>query len=89
MGDFMMWKRQVVLRWLRALTVMSFLGALLVYALWPWLLLPNRPDRPRTVVFYGFSILGEAMNTGIFPEFKKERQARTGQSGEFISSPHL
>ncbi len=38
-------------------------AALLLYALWPWLPSPaGRGARPRTVVFYGFSILGEAMN---------------------------
>ena len=47
---------------LRAGLLLMAGAALLLYALWPWLPLPGRPARPRTVVFYGFSILGEAMN---------------------------
>src|SRR5690242_2053294 len=63
-----------------------FLSALLLYGLWPWLPLPNRPQRPITIIFYGFSILGEVMNKAIFPAFQKEWQERTGQHVEFISS---
>src|SRR5438477_4031900 len=82
----MIWKRWVFLRRIGALTPMLFLGALLVYGLWPWLPLANRPAPSQTIVFYGFSILGEVMNKGIFPAFQKEWQARTGSRVEFISS---
>jgi sulfate transport system substrate-binding protein len=79
-------KRKVLLRRVRALTPVFFLGALTLYGLWPWLPLPNKAQQPQTIVFYGFSILGEVMNKGIFPAFQKEWQARTGQHVEFVSS---
>lgn len=83
---FMILKRTLLLRRLRAIMPILFLGGLLFYGVWPWLPLPNRPAQPRTIVFYGFSILGEVMNHGIFPAFQKEWFARTGQRVEFISS---
>ena len=43
---------------LRGGLILTAGAALLLYALWPWLPVPGRPARPRTVVFYGFSILG-------------------------------
>src|SRR5512133_2129093 len=82
----MIWKRQLFSRWLWTFTPILFLGALLVYGLWPWFPFPGRPAPPQTIVFYGFSILGEVMNKGIFPAFQTEWQARTGQRVEFISS---
>jgi sulfate transport system substrate-binding protein len=48
--------------------------------------LPHHQAPPQTIVFYGFSILGEVMNKGIFPAFQKEWQARKGQHVEFISA---
>jgi sulfate transport system substrate-binding protein len=65
---------------------LCFLGGLLLYGLWPWLPLPNRPQSPQTIVFYGFSVLGEVMNHAIFPAFQKEWESRTGHRVEFISS---
>jgi sulfate transport system substrate-binding protein len=82
----MFYKRRLLLRRLRAFTPIVFLGVLLLYGIWPWLPLPNRSAPPQTIVFFGFSILGEVMNKGIFPAFQKEWQARTGQRVEFISS---
>ncbi len=61
-------------------------AALLLYALWPWLPRPGRAAPPRTVVFYGFSILGEAMNGAVLPEFARRWRARTGEPVEFITS---
>src|SRR3954447_9539910 len=61
-------------------------AALLLYALWPWLPRPGRKAPPRTVVFYGFSILGEAMNGDVLPEFARRWQAQTGEPVEFITS---
>ena len=61
-------------------------AALLLYALWPWLPLPGRPAPPHTVVFYGFSILGEALNEDVLPDFARRWQARTGERVEFITS---
>lgn len=60
-------------------------GSLALYVIWPWL--PRaRSESPRTVVVYGFSILGEMMNEGIFPAFAEEWEARTGEKVEFISA---
>ena len=60
-------------------------AALLLYAVWPWL--PGTGvARPRTVVFYGFSILGEAMDGGVFPAFQKSWREKTGERIEFVSS---
>ncbi len=60
-------------------------GALVFYAVEPWL--PwNNTARPRTVIVYGFSILGEVMTKGIFPAFQQEWQTRSGEHIEFIVS---
>ncbi|MBI4670240.1 MAG: substrate-binding domain-containing protein [Chloroflexi bacterium] len=65
--------------------VILIVGALVFYAVEPWL--PwNARARPRTIVVYGFSILGDVMNKGIFPAFQKEWQARTGQDVTLIAS---
>jgi sulfate/thiosulfate-binding protein len=60
--------------------------ALLLYALWPWLPVPGRAATPRTVVFYGFSILGEALNDDVLPAFAEEWRKRTGERIEFVTS---
>lgn len=63
----------------------AFLLALALYALWPWL--PGMSAAPgRTIIVYGFSVLGEVMNDGIFPAFAADWEARTGEAVEFISS---
>lgn len=62
------------------------LGGLLLYALWPWLPFARGAAPSRTVVFYGFSILGEVMNKRLFPAFQKEWEERTGEHIEFVSS---
>ena len=62
------------------------LGLLALYAIWPWLPLPGRAAPPRTIVLYGFSILGEAINDGVFPAFQEEWRERTGNHVELISS---
>jgi sulfate transport system substrate-binding protein len=82
----MILKRTVLLRRLQAAAPALLLGGLLLYGVWPWLPLPNRPASPDTIVFYGFSILGEVMNKAVFPAFQKEWQNRTGRRVEFISS---
>src|SRR5205809_341146 len=69
----------------KALPLM-FLGALLVYALWPWCSLTRREGRPRTIVFLGFSILDEVMNKRVFPAFQQQWQAGGGESIEFVTS---
>ncbi len=61
------------------------LSGLALFTFWPWL--PWKRTAPtRTIVVYGFSILGEVMNDGIFPAFQSDWEARTGERVEFISS---
>lgn len=54
------------------------------FAAWPWLF-PSS-ESLRTLVIYGFSILGEVMQEGIFPAFQEEWKAKTGEAIEFVSS---
>ncbi len=63
--------------------IFSLLG---VYAFWPWISLPFQEAPPRTLIVYGFSILGEVINEGVFPKFQKEWRERTGEHVELISS---
>jgi hypothetical protein len=62
---------------LNRLAVGGFMSFLLAYALWPWVFPPAQPT--RTVIVYGFSILGEMMNDAVFPAFQAEWEARTGE----------
>lgn len=70
---------------LQRTSLIVIIGALGVYVAWPWLV-RSQETTPRTIIVYGFSILGEVMNEGIFPAFAKEWEARTGEKVEFISS---
>ena len=55
------------------LSFVTIVTGLALYALWPWI--PGTRAIPtRTLVVYGFSILGEVMNEGIFPAFQTEWQ---------------
>ena len=81
-----MLKRTVLRQRLRLYGTAAFLSGLLLYCIWPWLPFPHRQRAPRTIVFYGFSILVEVMNKGIFPAFQKEWRERAGEEVEFISS---
>lgn len=58
--------------------------AVFLYAVWPWL--PGQRGTSRTVIVYGFSILGEVMNSRIFPAFQEEWQKQTGEHVEMISA---
>ena len=71
---------------LQALIPIVFLGALALYALWPWLPLPARAAPARTLVVYGFSILGDAIDLGVFPAFQKQWRDKTGEQVELVSS---
>jgi sulfate transport system substrate-binding protein len=62
-----------------------FLLALGAFTSWPWLV-PSSAAPVRTLVVYGFSILGEAFERGVFPAFQEEWQSNTGQQVEFVSS---
>ncbi|HXF63060.1 MAG TPA: substrate-binding domain-containing protein, partial [Caldilineaceae bacterium] len=77
-------KRSVLWRRLRSAVPLAFFGLLGLYAVWPWLSYQAAP--PRTVVFYGFSILGEVMNEAIFPAFQAHWYATQHERVEFISS---
>lgn len=65
--------------------VIVLLGALALYMVWPWLT-RDQGAAPRTIIVYGFSILGEMMNEGVFPAFSAEWEARTGEKVEFIAA---
>ncbi|MEP6994873.1 MAG: substrate-binding domain-containing protein [Acidobacteriota bacterium] len=58
----------------RGLVPILFFTGLLLYATWDWLPFARASTTP-TIVFYGFSILGDAMNGGIFPAFQKKWSA--------------
>ncbi|MBX3166872.1 MAG: substrate-binding domain-containing protein [Candidatus Eremiobacteraeota bacterium] len=58
--------------------------AVFLYAVWPWL--PGQRGTSRTVIVYGFSILGEVMNSRIFPAFQAEWQKQTGEHIEMVSA---
>jgi sulfate transport system substrate-binding protein len=72
-------------RRLRATSVLAFFLFLLAYAVWPWLA-HARAGHRRVIVFYGFSILGESLQEGVFPLFARRWKARTGETIEFASS---
>ncbi|MCZ7573567.1 MAG: substrate-binding domain-containing protein [Ardenticatenaceae bacterium] len=82
----MILKRRVLAGRLQTMLPAVVLGGLCLYAISPWLPLPRRATQPRTIIFYGFSILGEVMQQAIFPAFQAEWQARTGERVEFISA---
>lgn len=72
---------------LTSATFWLVVAAIVLYLVWP--VLPRRLTQSahtHTIVFYGFSILGEVMNEGIFPAFQKEWEEKTGDNIQFISS---
>ena len=64
--------------------IFSILGAAILLLVG----LPSRgaKTRSRNIVFFGFSILGEPMEKGIFPAFEREWKAKTGERVEFTGS---
>ena len=70
----------------RGLLPALFLAALLVYAAWPWLPFSREAATPPTIVFYGFSILADVFQDGIFPAFQKQWAAEGHGRVEFVSS---
>ncbi len=68
----------------RQLAFWSLLLGVFLYAVWPWL--PGQRRTSRTIVVYGFSILGDVMNSRIFPAFQDEWQKKTGEHVEMISA---
>jgi sulfate transport system substrate-binding protein len=69
---------------LKYLSVYLAIAAIILYVLWP--VLTGIAKNKRTLVLYGFSILGEVMTNGIYPAFNEEWQKKKGESIEFISS---
>jgi ABC-type sulfate transport system substrate-binding protein len=69
-----------------ALAPAFFLAALLAWAVWPWLPFSRGRTEPPTIVFYGFSILADAMNDGVFPAFRDRWRAEGRGDVEFISA---
>jgi sulfate/thiosulfate-binding protein len=82
----MLIQRRVLQRRLRA--ALPFAAGLLLfaYAVWPWTPFARGARLPRTIVFYGFSILADVIDHGIFPAFQRQWQARTGERVELVSS---
>jgi sulfate transport system substrate-binding protein len=76
------------INWVRLTRLTGYgaaVGAIALYAVWPWL--PGgRGSQPRTIVLYGFSILGEVMNEGVLPAFQAGWQERNGERVEFATS---
>ena len=72
--------------WPRGLFALLALGALLLYAVWPWLPGRGRGTRPRTIIVYGFSILGDALDRAVLPAFARHWRAETGERVEFVTS---
>jgi sulfate transport system substrate-binding protein len=71
---------------LRGLLPAILLAALFLYAAWPWLPFARVERTPPTIVFYGFSILGEAIEEGVFPAFQTRWRERTGETVELVGS---
>ncbi len=82
----MLVKRSVLKRRLSATLLLAAGGALLAYAVWPWTPMARGARPPRTIVFYGFSILGDVIDHGVFPEFQRQWGERTGERVELVSS---
>jgi sulfate transport system substrate-binding protein len=77
--------RRLLGRKIRAAAVLGFFALLLVYAVWPWFSMA-RAERRRVVVFYGFSILGESVQDGVFPLFARQWKEQTGETVTLVSS---
>lgn len=76
---------RVLGRRIRSAAILALFAALLAYAIWPWL--PGaRVGHRRVIVFYGFSILGEAVEQGVFPVFARRWKEQTGETVELASS---
>lgn len=59
--------------------------AVTLFLFWPWLPWVSGPPR-RTVTLYGFSILGDVINRGVFPAFARHWEKSTGEKVELISA---
>jgi sulfate/thiosulfate-binding protein len=78
---------RVLRRRLATGVVFLLFAALFAYAVWPSLPLSgDAAEHRRVLVFYGFSILGEAVQEGVFPAFARRWKERTGEEVELASS---
>lgn len=75
-----------MIRRLQNMWAAGALSLLLCYVLWPWFPWNAVQTPPQTLVFYGFSILGEVMNQAIFPAFQELWKKKTGKRIELVSS---
>jgi sulfate transport system substrate-binding protein len=82
----MLVKRSVLKRRLSAALLLAAGATLFAYAVWPWTPMARGARPPRTIVFYGFSILGDVIDHGVFPEFQRQWRERTGERVELVSS---
>jgi len=82
----MLVKRSVLKRRLSTTALLTAGAALLAYAIWPWTPMARGARAPRTIVFYGFSILGEVIDHGVFPEFQRQWRERMGERVALVSS---
>ena len=82
----MLVKHSVLRRRLGAASLLAAGAALFAYAVWPWTPMARGARPPRTIVFYGFSILGEVIDKGVFPEFQRRWRESTGEKVEIVSS---
>ncbi len=82
----MLIKRSVLKRRLSATFLLAAGSTLLAYAVWPWTPMARGARPPRTIVFYGFSILSEVIDRGVFPEFQRQWKAHTGERVALVSS---
>jgi sulfate/thiosulfate transport system substrate-binding protein len=82
----MLIQRRVLRRRLRVAAFVAAGLALFAYGVWPWTPMARLARPPRAIVFYGFSILGEVINHGVFPAFQNEWRERTGERVEIVSS---
>lgn len=70
----------------RALLPLAVALASFGWAVWPWLPFSRASAPPRTIVFYGFSILGEVFNEAIFPAFEARWRESRGEEVEVLGS---
>src|SRR5262245_17034036 len=75
-----MWRR------IKGMFAWIVMGGLLLYGIWPWLPLNAQAALPRTIVFYGFSILDHSISHDVFPAFRKRWSATSHEDVEMISS---
>jgi sulfate/thiosulfate transport system substrate-binding protein len=66
--------------WLPAVFWISLFG----FAIWPWVW--GKTRAPRTVVFYGFSVLGDTLTHRVLPAFQRDWEMKTGEHVEFATS---